>query len=151
MTNRSMTQLPRSFSLLACLLLLGAVFTGCASTGAGSAPAGPPPEEVIGNLITSTLASLAEGDVDTVMTGYAEDFTWDNGDKAGMQAFLQQAVDAGFMDGMTADTENMVVAVDGDSASVSGVTIEGAFGLFDLTFDLENRDGQWMVIKQTQQ
>ena len=145
------THVRRSLPALACLLVLAAALTGCASTGAPTAPAGPPPEEVIGNLITSTLASLAEGDVDTVMSSYADDFSWDQGDKAGMQAFLQQAVDAGFMDGMTADTENMVVVVDGDTASVSGVSIEGAFGLFDLTFDLENRDGQWMVTKQVQQ
>lgn len=146
-----MTNLRRNLTILAALLLFGATLTGCASSGAGSAPAGPPPEEVIANIITSTLASLADGDVDTVMASYSDDFSWDQGDKAGMQAFLQQAVDAGFMDGMTADMENMVVNVDGDTADVSGVTIEGAFGLFDLTFELENRDGQWMVVKQTQQ
>ena len=51
---------------------------------------------------------------------------------------------------MTANTEAMAVAVDGDTAEVTGISVEGAFGALDLTFGLAKEDGRWLITSQTQ-
>ncbi|MEM7026429.1 MAG: hypothetical protein AAF637_28210 [Pseudomonadota bacterium] len=142
-----------NLSLILAALLVVSVLGACASSGGGAAeaPAAPPAEEVIEGLLMGVLDMLKSGDVDGMMASYSDDFTWDQGDKASMQGFLQGAVDGGFMDGMTADTSARAIAVDGDTATAEGVSIEGAFGLLDLSFELANRDGEWIVTKQMQQ
>jgi len=135
--------------LLIAALLVVSLLGACASTGS-KAPAGPPPEEVIGAQVASMLDLLKQGDIEGMFANYADDFTSDQGDKAAVQGFLQGAAEGGFLDGMTSNTEEMMITVDGDTAKVEGVSIEGAFGLLDLTFDLVKREGKWLVIKQTQ-
>ena len=132
-------------SLLAVALLLS---FGCASGGGGAK--GPSDEELIQQLVTTTLEALQGKDVDTTMAAYSDSFTSDQGDKAAMQAFFQQAAEAGFLDGMTASTESMSITVDGDTAEVAGISVEGAFGALDLTFGLAKEDGRWMITSQTQ-
>lgn len=137
-------------AILVALLVVG-LLGACTSTGGSKAPAGPPPEEQVQTLVMNALSMLKEGNIEGMMANYADDFTSDQGDKAAVQGFLQGAADGGFLDGMTTNTDEMTINVDGDTAKVEGLSIEGAFGLFDLTFDLENRDGTWIIIKQTQQ
>ena len=98
------------------------------------------------------MTALAAGDVDTMVSAYAEDFSNDQGqDKAAMTEFLVGAKEQGFLDGMTSDTSAMTVMVDGATASVEGVSVEGAFGVLDLGFKLEKRDGAWIITEQNQQ
>ncbi|HVS13917.1 MAG TPA: hypothetical protein VMV46_08335 [Thermoanaerobaculia bacterium] len=133
------------------LIAVALLAAGCASGGA-AAPAGPPPEEVIAQMVTKAMELLAAGDVDNLMAMYSDDFTSDQGmDKAGMTGFLTGARDQGFLEGFTANTDAMVVTVDGATASVTGVAVEGAFGVLNLGFGLENRDGAWVITSQTQQ
>ncbi len=146
MRSRIQSFLPLAIAVLLVTSLLGA----CASTG-GGAPAGPPPEEQVEALLMDVLAKLQAGDIDGMLSTYTDDFTWDQGDKASMQGFLQGAADGGFLDGLTADTEGLNIVVDGETATADGISIEGAFGLLDLSFELAQRDGQWMVTKQSQQ
>ena len=131
------------------LIVLALLAVGCASGGA--APQGPPPEEVIGQMVTKAMELLAAGDIENLMMLYADDFASDQGDKTAMTQFLQGAADQGFLEGFTADTEAMAVTVDGDTATVSGVTVEGAFGILNLGFGLAQRDGAWVITSQTQQ
>ncbi len=142
----------KSTTLALAILLAVSLLGGCASTGGGSsAPAGPPPEEQVEALLMGLLDSLKAGDVPGMMAAYTEDFTWDQGDRASMEAFMQGAADGGFLDGVTADVEGLTITVDGDTATASGISIEGAFGLLDLSFEAAKRDGKWMVTKQSQQ
>ena len=70
-------------SLVAVALL---VSFGCASGGGGAA--GPSDEELIQQLVGTTLEALQAKDVDTTMAAYSDSFTSDQGDKAAMQAFF---------------------------------------------------------------
>lgn len=139
-----------AITILAAFLVFG-LLGACASTGSSKAPEGPSPTEQVQALVMSSLSMLGEGNVAGMMANYADDFTSDQGDKAAVQGFLQGAADGGFLDGMTTNTDALAINVDGDTATVEGLSIEGAFGLFDLTFDLEKRDGKWLIVKQTQQ
>ena len=135
------------------LVILALFSIACASGGGGSsAPQGPTPEEVITEMVNRAMTLLSSGDVATLMTLYSDDFASDQGmDKNGMTQFLTGAKDQGFLEGMTSNTEAMVVTVDGDTASVTGVSVEGAFGALTLGFGLAQRDGAWIITSQTQQ
>lgn len=139
----------RDLSLVVALILAVLTLGACASTG--GVPAGPSDEELVKDVILGSIQALEAKDIDTMMVNYADDFSSDQGDKAALGAFLQQAADGGFLDGMTVDTTEMAVTVAEDTAAASGVTMEGAFGILDLTFNLEKRDGTWLIVSQTQQ
>jgi hypothetical protein len=139
--------------LVLCTLALAACSTG--GTDAPATPAAPPPpsdQEVITALMVKNLDLIKTGDIAGLMATYAEDFSSDQGmNKAAMQQFLEGARDQGFLEGFTANTTNMLVEVTGDTAKVTGATVEGAFGVLNLGFGLAKRDGQWVVTSQTQQ
>lgn len=131
-----------------CLLALAmvAAVVGCASAGRG-----PSDEEQIAMMVADVLDALQGKDVDRMVSFYADDFTSDNGDREATKAFLQGAAEQGFLDGIEVDTTTMEIAVDGDTATVGPVGLEGAFGALSLRFDLEKRDGAWTVVSQSQQ
>lgn len=136
------------------LVALVALSVGCASGGGGGAaiPAGPSDEELVNMLITDSIASLKNKDIDALSSTWADDFMSNQGtDKAQTIAFLQGVNEQGFLDGMEIDSSALAVAVDGDTAEVSGVTLEGAFGVLDLSWKLEKRDGKWWVTYQAQE
>lgn len=152
-----MNRKPAPIWALAAVLVLAAFAFACGTGGADApaAPAAPPPpsdQEVITALMVKNLDLIKAGDIATLMTSYSEDFSSDQGmNKAAMQQFLEGARDQGFLEGFTANTTNMVVEVTGDTAKVTGATVEGAFGVLNLGFGLAKRDGQWIVVSQTQQ
>jgi len=141
-----------SYCLLAVALVIGAA--GCATTGGGGAaqaPAGPTDEEMIQKMMIDVMAALTAKDVDTMVSYYADDFTSDNGDKAATVAFLQGAKDQGFLDGIVVKTDAMTIAIEGETAQVGPVNLEGAFGALALNFGLAKRDGKWVVVSQATQ
>jgi hypothetical protein len=121
---------------------------GCATT---SKPKGPSDEELISGVMNGVLEALKAGDVEKMMTGYADNFSSEQGDKAAMQAFLQGAKDQGALQGITASTEGMAITVEGEMAKVAPVVVEGMFGQLTLAFELAKQDGTWMITKQSQQ
>ena len=132
------------------LIALALLTVACAS--GGGAPQGPPPEEVIAEMVNNAMSMLASGDVENLMAMYADDFASDQGmDKNGMTQFLTGAKDQGFLEGMTTNTDAMTITVDGETATVTGVSVEGAFGALTLGFGLAQRDGAWIITSQTQQ
>jgi hypothetical protein len=146
-----------SAAALAALLLCSLTFVACAGGGADApaTPAAPPPpsdQEVITALIVKSLDLIKAGDITTLMTNYSDDFSSDQGmNKAAMQQFLEGARDQGFLEGFTANTTNMAVEVTGETAKVTGASVEGAFGVLNLGFGLAKRAGQWVITSQTQQ
>ncbi|REJ79640.1 MAG: hypothetical protein DWQ36_04105 [Acidobacteria bacterium] len=146
----------KTLVLRAPLLLLAAaalIVAGCSTAGADApaAPQGPTDQEQIQMLLDDAFGAIAAGDIAGLMSGYASDMTWDQGGYAEMEAFMTQAKDAGFLDGFTSNMAGLVIAVDGDTATVTGASVEGAFGVLDLSFELQKRDGSWVITKQSQQ
>ena len=131
--------------LPAAILLL----VGCASGGGGAA-AGPSDEELIQALVDTAMTALAAKDIDGLVALYADDFSSDNGDKADTEAFLQGAAEQGFLDGLEIDQSGLAITVDGMTASAGPIALEGAFGAITLSFELEKRDGSWIVTSQLQ-
>ena len=132
-------------------LALAVLLGGCASSGAGGGARGPSDEELIQQLVDTTLEALKAQDIDTMVAAYADDFDSNQGmDKAGMVEFLNGAKEQGFLEGVTVDTSGMTSTIEGTSANVGGISLEGAFGVLDLAFKLEKRDGSWVITYQEQ-
>ena len=51
---------------------------------------------------------------------------------------------------MEIDISELQIAVDGDSATAEPNTLEGAFGVLTLGFELQKRGGSWVVTSQSQ-
>ncbi len=134
------------------LAILGLLFNvACASTGGGGAAA-IPPEQQIESLLDSITTALSGADIETMMSYYSDDFMSDQGqDKAATTTFLSTVAEQGFLEGVEIDNTSRTIAVDGDTATVEGVGLSGAFGVLTLGFKLENRDGNWVVTYQSQQ
>ncbi len=134
------------------LSMTALVVAGCASGGGGAAaPAGPTDEELVQQMVNDSLEALKAKDIATMTSNFSDDFSSNQGmDKAGMTQFLNQAAEQGFLDGVTVDTSGMTTTIEGDTANVGGINIEGAFGALALAFKLEKRDGAWVVTYQEQ-
>lgn len=144
-----MTPTKKALSIL--LLAVALVAVGCSSGGGADAPAGPSDEELIQDIISSSLDALKAKDIDSMMSSYSDDFSSNQGmDKAGMAQFLNQANEMGMLDDVTVDTTAMTTTIAGDTAEVAGIGLEGAFGALTLGFKLEKRDGAWVVTYQEQ-
>ena len=125
------------------LALVGMI--GCAGGGGAS------DEEMIQGIVDQAMAALKAQDIEAMTSAYADDFTSDQGGgKAEMVEFLNGAKEQGFLDGIQVDTTNLVITVDGDKATAKPIDLEGAFGALTVEFELQKRDGEWLVTYQSQ-
>jgi len=128
------------------LALVGLV--GCGGGGGGSKMTD---DQMIKQLVDQAMAALQAGDIAGMTANYAEDFKSDQGGgKAEMVEFLNGAKEQGFLDGIKIDTSKMVIAVDGAKATAKPMNLEGAFGALTVEFNLEKREGKWLVTYQAQ-
>jgi hypothetical protein len=119
--------------------------------GCAGGAKGPSDEELVTGIIMDANAALLAQDIEKSTMMYSDDFTSEQGGKAEYIEFLNTAKDGGFLDDMEMKTDEMVVTVDGDTATAGPVVAIGTFGELVFHFEFEKRDGQWMVTKQTQQ
>ncbi|MFP6583060.1 MAG: hypothetical protein VCD00_10975 [Candidatus Hydrogenedentota bacterium] len=128
------------------LALSMVVLTGCASTGGGASD-----EDVVNGIVAEMMAALAGQDIDKMVSFYSEDFESDQGgDRDATREFLAGAKEQGFLDGIEVDQSSSETSIEGDKASVGPIDLEGAFGALTLEFDLEKRDGSWIVVYMAQ-
>ena len=133
-------------STLAVCALSAMALVGCAGGGGG-----PSDAELIASMINDQTSALLAQDIEKTTMDYADDFTWDQGGKAEYVDFLNTAKDGGFLEDMTVNMDDLDVVVDGMSATAGPVVASGLFGDLTLNFDLEKRDGKWVVVGQTQE
>ena len=144
------TPMKKQLAKFAMCALTVAMLAGCA--GGGGAAKGPSDEEIINAIVADFKTAFTAGDVDKVMSYYADEFKSDQGmDKAAYGTFLKDAKEQGFLDGIEINIVDTKVTIDGEKAKVGPVEAEGSFGLLTLSMDLEKRDGTWVVVYQAQQ
>ena len=123
---------------------------GNATVTAKKQMAAPIPAEIQA-LVDEIMTALKEQDIEKMTTRYADDFTSDQGGgKPEMVEFLNGAKEQGFLEDIEVIMDNMTATVDGDKATIDDLELEGAFGVLTLGFELEKRDGQWLVVYQSQ-
>ena len=125
------------------------VVAGCASNGGSSK--GPSDADVISGIVADMLAALGAQDIEKMVEKYSDDFESDQGgDRAATVEFLNAAKEGGLLDGLEVDQSSMETTIEGEKASVGPVELEGSFGAMTLEFDLEKRDGSWVVVYMAQ-
>ncbi len=104
------------------------------------------PEEAITAQVNKFAEALKAKNIDGVMAGFSEKFEhYEWGDKAGAREFLQQASDAGYLDGLVVDLGSMQIKLEGNTATVYPIEISGNFGSTTVELIFTNEDGNWLI------
>ena len=131
------------------LALAMVVMAGCQSNGGSGS--GPSDEEVINAMVVDMMAALKAQDIEKMMAPYSEDFESDNGDLDATREFFNGAKEGGLLDDIEIDTSSMELTFEtSDKANVGPIDLEASFGTLTLEFDLEKRDGTWVVVYMAQ-
>lgn len=123
------------------LALVAALVAGCAGVAPGVAPGvaqGPSDEEQIRALIGKFVQAGNKGEIEAVMSCFAENFMTDSGDdKASIRDQLEGAGGVEF----SAENLKITIAKDGKTAEVDAVEIDNTPYIAGLT----KRDGKWLI------
>jgi len=123
------------------LALVAALLVGCQMLAGG-----PSDEEQIMTLINKFVEAGNKGDLDTLMTVFADDFTMDTGeDKEAVRAVLEEGLAAGVE--FDATDAKVTVAPDGKTAKVEGVTVD--YTPYETT--LKKINGEWLITSAGEQ
>jgi len=114
-----------------------------------NAPAAAPvekPEESILSQAKVFLNKLAAKELDAAMAAVSEKFEhYEYGSKAELRSFLDEAVQAGYVDDLKIITDDTEVKIEGDKAVIYPVDVEGLFGSFTLELTCQKEGDSWMV------
>ena len=124
-----------------CLMLAVLVTMGCATSGKG------PSDLAVLQAKTKEVAAVANAkDLNKLMTYIAEDFECPQiGGKTAFKEFLDNARDAGFLDGVEIDISKAKTTVTGDTAEVAPVAVRGSFGEGEAVFSSTKVKGVWLI------
>jgi len=125
----------RVFPAVLSLALVAGLLVGCQMMAPG-----PSDEEQIMALINKFTEAGNKGDLDTVMTAFADDFMMETGeDKEAVRAVLEEGLAAGVE--FDATDAEVTVGPDGKTAKVEGVTVD--YTPYETT--LKKINGQWLI------
>jgi hypothetical protein len=124
------------FSVILTLVLVVGILAGCQPVARG-----PGDEEQIRAVVTTFVTAGNKGDLETMMSVFADDFVRDDGvDKEDLHAMF----DEGIASGIEFGTSNLKIKVadDGKSAEAEGVEID----YIPYYATLEKRSGAWVIV-----
>jgi len=125
----------RRFSLVLTAALVVGILAGCQTMARG-----PSDEEQIQAVVTTFVTAGNKGDLETMMSVFADDFVRDDGvDKEDLRFMFDDAIASGIEFG--ASNLKIKVADDGKSAEAEGVEID--YTPYYAT--LEKRGGKWVI------
>ena len=121
--------------------LLGLAFIVGLLVGCQMMARGPSDEEQIRGIVNKFVNAGNKGDLDTLMSVFADDFMRDDGvDKEDLHAMFEEGIASGLEFG--ASDIKIKIAEDGKSAEVEGVEIDYT----PYVANLEKRGGTWIIV-----
>lgn len=130
------------------LLLKGLKGGGAAAEApvVAAAPAGDP-KEAGSAIVNGFFAAASSEDMEKMMSFFSEDFDhYEYGDKQGVKDFLTQAIDMGYMDGITSSTADSEFEVNGEEMTIYPVDVTGSFGSITFEYVLKKEGDAWKII-----
>ena len=121
--------------------LVAVVVAGCST-----AAKGPSDQELVNKLVADWKAATTAKDLDKVMTFYSDKFSNENGDKAGMKAFIKESIDMGYHENADFNTANAKVTIEKDAANVYPINLKAAFGSAAVRLNLKKEAAGWMIV-----
>jgi len=132
-----MYQLHRFALAIAMLLALA----GCETT-----PAGPPDEELAMRAVDRFTAGLDSGRPASVGSVLSENFQHpEYGGKDDFIRTLEQFNDIGYFEDLMV-SNTAIVRLEGETATVAPVGLEGTFGAVTIRFDLAKEAAGWRIV-----
>lgn len=134
--------MPR-FGIIVISVLAALTVTGCASLPGG---AQNDANDII-SVVKKWSVAIAAHDLDALMPLYSENFSDNDGNsKTDLRDFLADTMEQGMLDDLEVDTEDIVLTVDEDTATYTGILLTSAMGsvTVDLTFGREAAG--WMIV-----
>jgi ketosteroid isomerase-like protein len=122
--------------------LVAVVVVGCST-----AAKGPSDQELVNKLVADWKAAATAKDLDKDMTFYSDKFSHDEyGDKAGMKAFMKEAIDMGYLENADFNSANAKVTIEKDAANVYPINLKAAFGSAAVRLNLKKEAAGWMIV-----
>ena len=119
------------------------VLCGCATVEKA-----PSDEEVIARLAEEVVEAAEAQDIERLMTYFSESFShYEFGDKEGLENFITNAKNMGYLDGIEVNMDEVKILVTGDTANVSGVYLSAAFGGAAIEITAAREEGVWKIIE----
>lgn len=126
----------------ALLLLLNSVGGGEAAAAGGS------PEDQAKAAVKAFAAEGSKGNVEGMLALFSDDFEhYEYGDKEGLEEFLSEANDMGYLEEMEIILDDAEFEIDGDTMTVYPVELEGLFGSLTFEYIFQNEGGTWKIIE----
>lgn len=123
------------------LALVLVIAAGCATTSKSISD-----EEQIKKQMEEGIANIKAKNYDAFEKTISESFyAGVVGDKEDLLAYLKNADDMGFLDGIEIDVSEAEIVIEGDKGTVSPVYADGGFGSLGLTFEGAKENGVWMI------
>ncbi len=130
------------------MLLVQGVLAVCALTilGGCATGGGMSPEEQAQQTVESFKAALLAQDMDALMAAFSEEFEhYEWGDKEGAADFLGQANDMGYLEDLEVVLDEAETEIEGDTATVYPIDLEGAFGAVTIELVLTKEADGWLI------
>ena len=126
-------------------VLAAALVSGCVST-----PKGPTDEELIAQTVGAWVQATKAKNIDGMMSCYSQTFQHaEYGNKAGLQTFLKDALNMGYMENMEVATDKMATKIEKGEATVYPIQLKAAFGSATIEFVLKKEAGKWLIVGMT--
>jgi len=126
-------------------LLLSQLAAGDAAKPAEAAAS---PEEIITEGIKNFFNAAKEGDDETMLSFFSEDFRhFMFGDREGLKGYLNDARGMGYLEGIEVDLSYAEFKEEDGKITVYPVDVQGSFGLITFEYVLRPEDGTWRVIE----
>jgi ketosteroid isomerase-like protein len=108
---------------------------------------GPSDEELVANTLAEWKAGLVEENLDRFLATFSDDFSSSQGGgKAEVGDFIGGAMEQGYLEDVEVNVEDAEVTIEGDSATVSPVELDGVFGVMSFGITLKKENGTWRII-----
>jgi ketosteroid isomerase-like protein len=123
------------------MLMAGVLVVGCQT-----AAKGPSDADQVKAVVEKWKAAVPAKNIDGVMALYSANFeSAEYGDKAGLKAFLSDAIDQGYMDNGKASSTNMELKLEDGAYKVYPLEVSGTFGSATVELMLMKEKGNWMI------
>jgi hypothetical protein len=115
----------------------------------GGAPEIPEHAEAAWAVVQRSLNAQVAEDVEQTIREFADDFETDFGDGGGKAAYAQLLNNlkrGGLLEEMDVDLSGLTFEVEADKAVFENIEVRAPFDTFSLSYELQNRSGNWVVI-----
>lgn len=121
-------------------VILAIFMAGCATVS------GPSDDEMIQNTLAAWSAGLAEQNVEKFLGTISENFQADqSADKATLGEFIQDAIDAGYLEEAEVSLDSAQYTKEGDKCTVYPIDLMSMAGSVAVELVLTKEEGKWLV------